>query len=287
MISARRELGVVPIVEGQLTRRVPLFAERYLSGHDQRVSASYGTVMIVHFGGSRVEETDPPAERTVSVPSRILLLAPRTETRWHYSGVADFGIFYFPEHASGIVAKVKELAKSAGTTLSFTDALVSAAALAIFREFEKGPLYDERFAIKLAEVMLEQTARSLSDLAGKRPSARPVHLARLEATFNHIRQNVAADLSIETLASRVGVSVTHFRRLFREATGTPPHKFILAARLAHARELLTMTSVPIASIALESGFANQSHLTRALREKYGVTPAQLRLNTAKTTGTKG
>ena len=278
MISARQEMGVEPIVEGRLDRDVPLSAERYLfNGHDLKISANYGTVMIVHFGGARVEAADPSSgSRIVSVPSKVLLLAPRNATRWHYSGVAEFGIFYFPDDAIGLVEKIKELVPPSCAPVTFTDTLVSAAAMEMLREFEKGSCGNEEFATRLAHVMLEQTLRVVTNPQIRVPPTRHVHLARLEATIKYIRQNIGSDLSVEILAARAGVSVTHFRRLFRESTATSPHHYVLAMRLARALEMLKTTSVPIARIALECGFSDQSHFTKAFRETHRTTPAEFR-----------
>ncbi|WP_345711050.1 helix-turn-helix transcriptional regulator, partial [Kineococcus glutinatus] len=72
------------------------------------------------------------------------------------------------------------------------------------------------------------------------------------------------------------VSPFHFARLFRVATGCSPHQHVLRRRVERARELVVGTAVPLAQVAARCGFADQSHLTRALRRELGVTPAALR-----------
>jgi AraC family transcriptional regulator len=74
------------------------------------------------------------------------------------------------------------------------------------------------------------------------------------------------------LAQQTGYSPYHFARLFRQTTGESPHHFVLRQRIERAQRLLKETDVPLAHIAVESGFANQSHLTRVFKQHRGLTP---------------
>jgi AraC family transcriptional regulator len=94
--------------------------------------------------------------------------------------------------------------------------------------------------------------------------------------LNYIHEHLAEDLSAGILADRAEVSLAHFRRLFQEAVGLPPHRYILSIRLERARKLLTMSSLPIVRIAQECGFSSQSHMTACFRAAHAVTPAYYR-----------
>ena len=101
--------------------------------------------------------------------------------------------------------------------------------------------------------------------------------------LNHIHEHLSEDLSAEMLADRAQVSLAHFRRLFQEATGEPPHRYVMAARLEQARKLLTMTTLPISRIALDRGFSSQSHLTACFRSAQAATPATFRAKIKRAT----
>ena len=77
------------------------------------------------------------------------------------------------------------------------------------------------------------------------------------------------------IAARMGMSREGFSRMFTRRSGMPPHAFWLASRLNQARKLLR-TGEPIAAVAAETGFADQSHLGRWFRRIFGVTPGQYR-----------
>jgi AraC family transcriptional regulator len=101
----------------------------------------------------------------------------------------------------------------------------------------------------------------------------PAQLARV---VRHVEDCLSEPLTVAGLAALAHVSEFHFSRLFRAATGTSPHRYVLGRRLARARELLTGTDVPVGVVAARCGFADASHLTRHTRRAFGAPPAALR-----------
>lgn len=81
--------------------------------------------------------------------------------------------------------------------------------------------------------------------------------------------------SLEELARAVGLSPFHFLRVFRRATGLPPHAWLKQQRLTRAQGLLRAGWAPL-DVALQLGFADQSHLTRQFKQAYGVAPGAYR-----------
>ncbi|MGL4316341.1 MAG: AraC family transcriptional regulator [Pseudomonas sp.] len=81
--------------------------------------------------------------------------------------------------------------------------------------------------------------------------------------------------SLEELAAAVNLSPFHFARVFRRATGLPPHAWLKQRRLEQARALLKVGCAPLA-VAMQLGFADQSHLSRQFKQAYGVAPGEYR-----------
>jgi AraC family transcriptional regulator len=92
----------------------------------------------------------------------------------------------------------------------------------------------------------------------------------------YIDSQLAEPISLGQLAGRCALSEYHFARMFRESFGLPPHQYVLARRLAHARQLLRTTSQPLGEIALACGFASASHFTNRFRQAVGGTPGEYR-----------
>jgi len=90
----------------------------------------------------------------------------------------------------------------------------------------------------------------------------------------------AMDPSWETVgegARLAGMSREGFSRRFRKRHGIPPQLFRLSERLNEARRLLR-AGEPVAAVAAEAGFSDQSHLGRCFRRAFGVTPGHYRRN---------
>jgi AraC-like DNA-binding protein len=91
-----------------------------------------------------------------------------------------------------------------------------------------------------------------------------------------IEANVTRKIRIGTLASMVGLSKEHFSRVFKQTFGSAPHRYILSLRVALAASLIRTTERPLADVSLETGFADQSHLTRTFTKLMGDTPSNFR-----------
>lgn len=92
----------------------------------------------------------------------------------------------------------------------------------------------------------------------------------------YIQAHLDSDLYVSDLAAQVDLSSSHFNRLFRETVGMTPYRYVLHERIRRAQHLLATTDDSIANIALQVGFANQSHLTRRFQAIMRTTPGAYR-----------
>ncbi len=84
------------------------------------------------------------------------------------------------------------------------------------------------------------------------------------------------DIRLEELAAQACLSPFHFSRLFREATGLSPHRYVIDRRVQAARQELARSNLSLAEIALEFGFGSQANFTRVFRKATSLTPGQYR-----------
>jgi AraC family transcriptional regulator len=146
-----------------------------------------------------------------------------------------------------------------------------------------GRIYLESLALALCARLTVQFGQPKSVAAG--PALPP---RRLRQVKDFIEANLDQDLSLEVIAGVAGSSPSHFKVLFRRATGLPLHQYVIRRRVERARQLLERTEMPIDEIALEVGFAHQSHLARWTRRLLGATPRQLaKPGRTPLTGTEG
>ena len=126
-----------------------------------------------------------------------------------------------------------------------------------------------QFAETIAGLFLRHTREARSEVGQKLPP--PAVSKATEFIFEHASQAI----SLQDVAGSVNMSRYHFLRLFRNATGLPPHAFLVQRRVQLAREKIE-AGYSLAQAALASGFADQSHLTRRFKAIYGLTPGQYR-----------
>ena len=98
----------------------------------------------------------------------------------------------------------------------------------------------------------------------------------LNTPIEYIQAHFADALSVDELASACNLSVSALERRFKKHLDKTPHQYIMEVRLEHARRLLLETEKPVGTIALETGFADHSHFTRAFCKHFNSPPSALR-----------
>ena len=98
---------------------------------------------------------------------------------------------------------------------------------------------------------------------------------KIRKTLSYINENLASDLSIDTLADRVFLSRYHFMRLFKEQTGSTVHQYVRQKRLLYAARLIR-EGEPAVRAAGDAGFNDYSVFHRAFRSSFGISPTDLK-----------
>lgn len=171
-----------------------------------------------------------------------------------------------------------------------------AGARCLLLELDDAPLEVATPRYLAGDPCLARLARDLAAVASG--SARPFDLPGLTAEFlaqiarrlrgrdgppppwlDRVREllhDTDGSVPVATLAREAGVHRVHLARTFRDHFGVPVTLYARQLRLQAARRLLAAGDLPLAGVAARAGFADQSHLTRAMREGWGVTPGVLR-----------
>jgi AraC-like DNA-binding protein len=93
----------------------------------------------------------------------------------------------------------------------------------------------------------------------------------------HMEAHLSESVDLAQMAAVAGLSVFHFAREFRQATGVTPHCYLTRRRVERAQELLANSGLPLSDIASAVGFFDQSHMARRFRQILGTTPREFRL----------
>lgn len=97
----------------------------------------------------------------------------------------------------------------------------------------------------------------------------------LAGVKRYIEENLADSFHVSDLSRLMDLTRPHFTRVFTEQEGIPPWRYVQTRRVHRARKLLDDGMSP-SEVAYETGFADQSHLTRVFRRLTGTTPGRYR-----------
>lgn len=136
----------------------------------------------------------------------------------------------------------------------------------------RGRLWLDSAATTLALRFVRRAQRTTS---WPNPADRALPKWRLRKVCNYVEANLHLDLSLAELAAVAGFSVPHFKVLFTRSVGLPVHRYVVERRVERARLLLLQSKHSMTEIALEAGFAHQSHMSRCVQQVLGVSPAKI------------
>jgi AraC family transcriptional regulator len=148
---------------------------------------------------------------------------------------------------------------------------------ALKAEMECGYPSGRAYMDALATGLATRIVRQHSSFARNNRTMKAVMPGRkLKAVLGYIEDNLGRDVGLQDIAEMAGLSVSHFKALFRKSLGVPPHQYLIRRRVERAAMQLRQGRIPIGQIALENGFCHQSHLALHTRRVLGLTPQELR-----------
>lgn len=133
-------------------------------------------------------------------------------------------------------------------------------------------------AQKCLHILVVDRARDLRSAQPHQVGSKHDADQRVRRAILLMEQNLAEAPSIRDLACKVGLSTRQFERLFARDVGLKPSAYARRVRLQHATFLLKTTLKSIAEVALDCGFADAPHFTRAFQGMFGTTPGRVRLD---------
>jgi AraC family transcriptional regulator len=145
----------------------------------------------------------------------------------------------------------------------------AALAVRIYEEFRR---MDEVSALVVEGLSLELVAEAWRSRSPRAPAAPPW----LRRARDLVREGFAEPLTLSAVARDVGVHPVHLAREFRRHYRTSLGEYVRECRVAYARRRLATSDTPLAEVASEAGFSQQSHFSRVFKRATGMTPGQYR-----------
>ncbi|TWB63171.1 AraC family transcriptional regulator [Bradyrhizobium sacchari] len=136
--------------------------------------------------------------------------------------------------------------------------------------YPRGPLFWNEAASRLIDRLL--TGHTSIPLPSSRGRLGPYALRRIR---DYVFAHIAEPIQVAELAALIGRSEFHFSRVFARSVGMTPYRYVVHLRLQAAIQHMRDGRMGLAEIAAETGFADQSHLSRWVRRVHGVAPSEL------------
>lgn len=235
--------------------------------------------VVLSQGGGRCEhrpKADRRPDKAHPGPSYVSIIPSGMEI-WGYSdgirrarGMSlDFDVTKLAERLAGDI----DVTRLLQPRLMFEDARVMRLCELLAAEIEEeeptNPLYGDSLVLAVFHDVLRSKG-----FANDESGIRPLPLRLLRRATEYMRENLASRIELSELTALTGLSQSHFSRSFKAATGLPPYRWHLNARIERAQSLLLETEATLVQVALATGFADQAHMTRVFRKVIGMTPSQ-------------
>lgn len=242
---------------------VSIAENTYVSGTHVGAHAHDSPLLSLVLQGHATEDVDG---RSRELGTQNLLYTPSFETHAHRFLTAGrwLNIQFSPRWFGRVGAEGRDLPRASqllrgGTTVNWASRLG-----AEIRE----PDAVSKFAIEGALLLLLTDLSRLPVFGERR---RPRWFTVVE---DAIDESIAEPPSVSELAALAGVHASHLLRTFRLHHGCTVATYVRRRRLERARAEIASSKRPLSMIALDAGFADQSHFTRVFRQAYGETPGQ-------------
>jgi AraC-like DNA-binding protein len=96
-------------------------------------------------------------------------------------------------------------------------------------------------------------------------------------TILNMKSNLSGKLTVQDMSEKVGLSSSHFTRLFRKSTGISPIDYFIHLKMQRACQLLFAKGKKIKAVADDLGYQDQFYFSRVFKKNMGVSPEQYRM----------
>jgi len=246
--------------------------------------------LAIHVGASSLSSCTRGGQRHygTSVHGDINIVPPNTASRWEIMEKDSALVLAVPQSVLDAVAKdlgADPARVNIRNMFCLRDPQIENVCWALKSELESGCTSGRLYTDSLITAITARVLSRYSSIAPRpeqeqRP-ARGLGGFELRRLLAHIEANLAVNLSLGEIASFAGYSASYLNTAFRQSVGMAIHEYVVRRRLDRARTLLATSTQSITRIALDCGFAHQSHMARHMKRVLGLLPSDVRRN-AKT-----
>jgi AraC family transcriptional regulator len=238
---------------------------------------------VLHLGGGkRVYRSGDGSKKIADVqPGGISVTPAGCGFVWHTEGPIDFAHLYVgPDQLDRAAIEWFDrdsASLSLRPAVGESDSLLSAVMSSMLEEAAQPGFASELYLDSLFDAFTIRLLIRFSNLQltchRARHALAPYRLRRVR---DYVDSHLADSISLGSMAEVAGLSRFHFSRAFCHATGLPPAAYVARQRVDCAKRLLSESELPVADIAIQSGFSCHTSFCTAFRRATGTTPTAFR-----------
>ena len=213
-------------------------------------------------------------------PGRFCLLPQGAASQWQLGAPQHFVHLYFDDNylkqlalqVFDIDPRSIQIPELNFTEDALLENLVRSSVMTTDWSFQQDSMLMKQVTDTILVSMLQRmvgTRKTVQFKGGLTPMA-----IRLVTDF--MEANYQRQVYLSELAALVQLSEYHFCRMFKVSLAQTPQAYLLAIRLEHVKRLMINRELSLVEIALQCGFANQSHMGRNFKKENGMTPKDYR-----------
>lgn len=166
--------------------------------------------------------------------------------------------------------RLRQIGALVDTPMEYRNGPPAGLAMRIYREFLRRD--------DLTPLMLEGLTLELFAEMSRRASPKTEHRASLwlKEARDYLHAHFTESPTLEAMADTLGIHPAHLTRAFRQQYHCTIGDYVRQLRVEHASRLLSSSDLPLSQIALDAGFADQSHFNRTFKGITGMTPTEFR-----------
>jgi AraC family transcriptional regulator len=212
----------------------------------------------------------------------LAVLPPEAETRWTFDQPGEFVLVYLSDR---LLRRASEEAFDRDSaTLEILprflirDLVLEGVAHQLLRQMMSpnahGRLSADQLAQRLALHLIGAHSNRQTIPCDQSCAMAPRRLARAK---DYVESNLGRDISLQELADVAGMSIFHFAKMFRLATGAAPNQYVMERRVSQARALLHRSHMSVSQVGQAVGYYSRTHFSLMFRRHMGMSPSEFRM----------
>ena len=220
--------------------------------------------------------------RTVATSAgagQLSLLTPDAQTRWVFDQPGDVAVVFLSNDVFGR-AITEGVGRSRGSVeiapkFAIRDLVLESIAHRLLKEISEPGAASCLLTEELAQELAAHLILAHSNIPRRQGGPHTIAPSKLKRAEEFMLSNLHSELSLLDIATAAGMSLFHFAKAFKQATGEAPHQYLTVQRLLQARALLHDKRLSIGQIAGVVGLSH-SHFSVVFRRQMGMTPSKFR-----------